>query len=379
MKILISGAGIGGLALAAFLRESDIECEIVEKCESWEHQGYLIGMWNNGRRILGKLRLAEKLDAEADRVRFYSIRDGKGRILRNYNLHEFYSNFGVALMLLPRAKLHEWLLSLVDTSQIRMGVTIERIEERSDSVTVTFSDGSAGVYTGVIGADGINSRVRELVFDKHIESYTGWRAWYAWIENRFNTPSTIVEYIEPKEFVIVMGCKGKTLAMFVAPADHKIWDKTEGRMEMLKCTFKDECLLVPEILQKLREGEIVPTDLADVRMRTWVSGRVALIGDAAHSFGAMAGFGASMALEDAYVLAGELMKIPRAETVPSALREYERRRKSRVENAQHLGERMRSWALVESPKKRAFINFLMPIIPERYFTADYFSLLREEI
>lgn len=379
MKILISGAGIGGLALAGFLRESGIEYDIVEKCKDWEHQGYLIGMWNNGRRMLGKLGLADKLDEAGERIRLYSVRDGSGRVLRDYNLHRFYGNFGIALTLIERKSLHEWLLSTVDQSKIRMGISVERIEEKKDSVVVTFSDGSTGEYDCLIGADGIHSQVRELVFGEHMESYMGWRAWYAWIDKKYSTPATVVEYIEPKEFVIIMECKGKTLAMFIAPADHQLWDKTEGRMEMLKCTFKDECLLVPEVLQHIRKGEIVPTDLADISMKKWVSGRVALLGDAAHSFGAMAGFGASMAMEDAYVFAGELMKVSGVENVPAALLEYQLKRKTRVGTAQHLGDRMRHWALVESPQRRALINLLMPFVPERYFTRDYFALLREEI
>ncbi len=379
MRILISGAGIGGLALAGFLRESGIECEIVEKCKDWEHQGYLMGMWGNGRRMLGKLGLAEKLDEAGERIRLYSIRDGAGRVLRDYNLHRFYENFGIALTLVERGDLHTWLLGTADASKVRMGVVIESMQEDAEEVSVSFSDGTKGNYDAVIGADGIHSKVRDLVFIEDLESYTGWRAWYAWIEERYSVPATVVEYIEPKEFVLVMRCKGKALAMFVAPADHRIWDKTEGRMEMLRCTFKDECLLVPEVLRQLREGEIQPSDLADVSMKRWVSNRTALLGDAAHSFGAMAGLGASMAMEDAYVLAGELMKAAHARRVPEALQEYQRRRKPRVDTARHLGERMRHWALVESPKKRALINLVMPFIPEYFFTADYFSLLQEEI
>ena len=59
MKILIVGAGIGGLALAAFLNDSNVEYEIVEKSSDWNHQGYSIGLWNNARHILSKLNLDE--------------------------------------------------------------------------------------------------------------------------------------------------------------------------------------------------------------------------------------------------------------------------------------------------------------------------------
>ena len=68
MKILIVGAGIGGLTLAAFLRDSNIEYDIVEKAPDWSHQGYSLSLWNNGRNILRKLDLAEKFDSCGTRI-----------------------------------------------------------------------------------------------------------------------------------------------------------------------------------------------------------------------------------------------------------------------------------------------------------------------
>lgn len=83
MKILIVGAGIGGLTLAGFLKDSSIEYDLIEKAPSIKGQGYSLCIWNNGRRILQKLGLGEEFDKAGCPVHYYCVRDGKGKLLRN--------------------------------------------------------------------------------------------------------------------------------------------------------------------------------------------------------------------------------------------------------------------------------------------------------
>ncbi|MDO8594444.1 MAG: FAD-dependent monooxygenase, partial [bacterium] len=184
--------------------------------------------------------------------------------------------------------------------------------------------------------------------------------------------------IEPGEFVGVFDVGQRTLAVLIAPATHAIWDDAKGRVERLKEMFRHEASLAG-FLGNLKDEDIIPTDLSHVRMHEWVKGRVALIGDSAHGFEPHAGLGASMAMEDGYVLAGELMKVSKTHPLEKALLNYQSLRKRRVEIARTLTNRMRAWAFIKSRLLRRIVNALIPLIPQSFFVNNYHKLLREEI
>lgn len=174
MKILIVGAGIAGLTLASFLKQSQIEYEIVEKKTNWDTEGFSLGLWNNGRHILAKLGLAEKFDKAGERIRYYRICDGKGNLLRIFNLSEFYTEYGLAYTHISRGLLHEWFLELVGKENIQLGYSIKSIHQNETCVDVEFESGDIKKYDLVVGGDGIHSQVRHLLFKDECESFDNW-------------------------------------------------------------------------------------------------------------------------------------------------------------------------------------------------------------
>jgi 2-polyprenyl-6-methoxyphenol hydroxylase-like FAD-dependent oxidoreductase len=379
MKILIIGAGIGGLSLAAFLNDSDIEYEIIEKSPNWNHQGYSLAIWNNGRHILAKLGLSDLFDKSGKRIQNYNIYDGKGNLLRSYNLKKFYSDYGLAMTLVGRKDIHDWLYSKIDITKVRMNEGVEFISQDSSSVTVTFNTGESRKYDLVIGADGIHSKTRSLIFKDYILSSTKWRVWWMWVDNKFKTGASVSEYLEPREFVSLFDSGEKTLAIVAAVDDHTIWESPDHMVEKLKKTFKDDTTVIPDLFDTLKNEEIVTTELNHVRLKNWIKGRVILLGDAAHGFEPHGGIGGSMALEDGYVLAGELIQVSKEYLLPLALKNYEKSRKRRVKIARKLTNKMRAWALIKSPILRKIVNLIIPYFPEKYFVKDYDALLKEEI
>ncbi len=380
MNVLIVGGGIAGVSLAAFLEECGIEYDIVEKAPDFKHQGFLIILWDNGRDILRKLRLDERFDALGSRVQKYSIRDGAGTVLRDYSLASLYSEFGGAITIIGRTELHALISSRVQASRIRMNSTITSLKEGGDKVAATFLDGSTKEYDVVVGADGVHSSIRNLLFQKDVESYTNWRAWYVWINNSFSIPSTAVEYLEANEFIVTFSAGHKTLATMIAPAAHTEWDTKEGRVERLKRTFKDESHIVPSALEAIPDADVLPTDIVNVEMRGFVTNRVALIGDAAHSFGPMAGLGTSMALEDAYVLAAELEKAHQGlQSHADALSAYEARRRPRVHIARSVSDKLWNMELTKSPLFMRLVKFFAPYTPDSLLLRDFRKLLKDEI
>ncbi|MBV9159042.1 MAG: FAD-dependent monooxygenase [Candidatus Kaiserbacteria bacterium] len=378
MRALIVGGGIGGLTLAAFLQNSNVEYDIIEKAPDWDHMGFLVSIWDSGRDILRKLGLAEEFDRLGCRADQYIIRDGKGRALLTIDLEELIVNYGSSVTIIERAALHNLLRSKVDQTRLRMSTTMQSAEQTNDKVAVTFSDGSRQEYDIVVGADGVHSQVRNLAFRDAAEEYENWRIWYTWIDNEFNEPGTVSEYVEPREFTIVCSARNKTTAWFFAPADHRVWDTVEGRAARLRELFKYETKLLPAV-EKLRDEDIMPTDLLRMKLKSWSNGRFVLLGDAAHILGPLAGMGSSMAMEDAYTLAGEIMRISTLYPMDTAFKNYERKRKHRVRYVEKMGREMHFGMLIKSRALRSIMNRLFPLTPRRYLFSNVNELLRNEI
>jgi 2-polyprenyl-6-methoxyphenol hydroxylase-like FAD-dependent oxidoreductase len=380
LKILIVGAGLGGLALAGFLDDCDVEYSIIEKCPEWCHEGFALGLWNNGRHILRKLGLAHWVDENEIAFQSVVICDGKGNRLRSYNLAHFYAEFGMAYSHIRRADLHQWLLGRVAHS-VRMGTSLISLHEHEDAVSVQLSDGTEERFDLVVGADGVHSTVRGCCFQKDLEWYTDWRAWYVWVDRAFARPRVVSQYVAPQECIAVFDEGDKALVVLIAKADHSIWDDAQRRVDRLKLLFKEEPALIPQCLSKAVSEDICPTDLIEISLRRWHTARVVLIGDAAHGFEPFGGLGGSMALEDAYVLAAELAKMSKVDRreLSGALDRYETIRKKRVQEARKLTRRMQCWATIESAFWRRVVNQLAPIVPESWITRGYFAFMRHEM
>ena len=380
LKVLIIGAGLGGLALANFLDDCEIEYTIIEKCSAWKNEGYCLGFWNNGRHMLRKLRLADRLDLTEVPFQSLLICDGKGTKLRSYNLGHFYSEFGMGYSHIRRADLHQWLLARV-ACPVRMDTSVTFIHEEQDGVTVRFSDGTEERFDLVVGADGVHSGVREMCFRKQVEYYINWRAFYTWVDRSCARPRVVSQYVAPHEFVAVFDEGDKALVVLVAKCDHALWDDPHQRAARLKLLFRDEPAIFPQVLDKALSDEIFPTDLIEVSLARWHTGRIVLLGDAAHGFEPFAGLGGSMALEDAYVLAAQLGRMSNGDgqELSAALDRYEALRKKRVRQARKITRRMQCWAAIESPLWRNIVNRVIPMVPESWITRGYFEFMRHEI
>ncbi len=381
MKVLIVGAGIGGLTLGAFLKEFDIDFDIIEKSTNWNRQGFTLGIWNNGRAILSKLGLADRFDLECERIKHFHIYNGQGTLLKKYDLNEFYVDYGTAYTHINRDKIHDWLLTKVGGENVRLGLTVDSVKNREGYVEVKLSNGETRNYDVVVGADGIHSQVRKLAFRKRdFEHYMEWRIWYAWINNKFKEKHSAIQFVEASEFISVFDDKDRTLCVMMTPMSHSLWDDEKGRIERIKNHFKHCSKLIPAIFEDLGDSDVTPTDICTVSMKRWHSGGVVLLGDAAHAIAPFAGLGASMAMEDAYVLAGELAKNEsREQTLEEAFSNYFSKRKRRLMEARMITWDMSWWAIVKSKFLRTATNILGPHIPEKLFTRDFHKLLSEEI
>ena len=365
MRILISGAGIAGLALAGFLKEQGIEPVLLEKAQAWSRVGYGIALWGNGIRILERLGLAEKFYATGERIEAWTLRDGQGKILKQADLH---LEDLPPLTAIHRADLHGVLLENVPQEWIRMETTLDRVQPGAEGVQVYLSDGSVEEYDLIVGADGVRSRLRSLAFNHwHLEN-TGTATWSFWIPDRITPPHGFTEaWMEGGKAFLVAPVSGRHMGSVAVPinADYDPLDHWNWLQNQVQA---DEWLL-PAVLDAVDDPDTVYHDQNyRVEAEQWYRDRMVLIGDAAHAMHPIVGMGASLALEDAYVLADELAQIG-AERIEQALERYSQRRQHRVATFQKQAELTWRVTFTQQSLFRLMRNFAVQYTPffEKFF------------
>jgi FAD-dependent urate hydroxylase len=190
MRVLIVGAGIGGLTLAALLRRWDIEPDVIDRAPSFDHAGYMLGLYPLGSRILHGLGA---FVAASEPMDYYAVANGKGEVINRYDLGVISERFG-PIRQLSRGELLGVLAASAGLPPVRMGVGIAAIEQHGGEVLARTSDGEARRYDLVVGADGIHSTVRRLVFGESAIFDTGWGGWVWWAGHALASHDTVTEY-----------------------------------------------------------------------------------------------------------------------------------------------------------------------------------------
>lgn len=248
-------------------------------------------------------RLKEDIsDSANDRDVSTSLRNAKGEVLKQADLH--LDNL-LPLTAIHRADLHRVLLENVPQEWIRMGTTLDRIQPGTEGIQVDLSDGSREEYDLVVGADGVRSQFRYLAFDNwHLEN-TGTATWSFWIPEQITLPPGFTEaWMEKGKAFLVAPLSGKHMGAIAVPIDAD-YDQ-QGHWIWLQNQVQSHEWLLPEVLEALDDPDAIYHDQNyRVEAAQWHRNRLVLIGDAAHAMHPTVGMGASLALEDAFVLAEE--------------------------------------------------------------------------
>jgi 2-polyprenyl-6-methoxyphenol hydroxylase-like FAD-dependent oxidoreductase len=368
MRVLIVGAGIAGMSLAAMLRLRGIESLLIERARPEEDAGYVIGLWPIGTRVLHGLNLYEEFVREALPMRTYRLCNGAGELIKEFSLERIAAEFGY-IGLLERQLLIRLLQSRVSPGSIRWGVTVETLAQSRDEVYVTLTDGTSHSCDLVVGSDGIHSRVRDLIEGPSPHWNTNWGLWGWWVDSAVAPERAATEYWAGGRFLGIYPALRRASVFAGAPLARLHRGEARGRSTRIHDLFAPLWRRIPQIFDALPDDNqpLYFWDLHDTRATQWTTDRVVLLGDSAAAFLPTAGIGASMALESSAVLADELSRSD-ARSVPLALQMFVQRRRARVLAAQEDSRRLAKLMFVKSAALAALRNQAM-----RLYSIDMFA------
>ncbi|HEX5280501.1 MAG TPA: FAD-binding domain [Micropepsaceae bacterium] len=335
--VLISGLGIAGPTLAFWLKAGGFEPTLIERSPRLRTGGYVIDFWGLGYDIAERMRLRNDVERIGYHVREMRVVDDRGRRVSGFDVDVFRDLTKGRYVTLRRSELSRLLFEAA-ASEVMFGNEIVSLEDREDGVCVQFKHGRARQFDLVVGADGLHSQVRRLVFGSQHQFEKNLGYAFAAFEVTGYRPRDEDVYVMYSRLGRSLGRftmrENRTLFLFVvATGTDALPETLDGQKELLLALYGDDKWECRNILDELKGTRELYFDRASqIRMPSWSRGRVALVGDAAFCVSLLAGQGSALAMTSAYVLAGELAKADGRHDV--AFREYEAFLRSYIETKQ---------------------------------------------
>jgi 6-hydroxynicotinate 3-monooxygenase len=341
LKLAIVGAGMGGLTLAAALRQRGIEARIYEQAKGFVRLGAGIQMSPNAMRVLRGIGLEPRIRATAFQPSSWTNRDwDSGKLTNELPLGaEAEEKYGAPYLLMHRGDLHEALVSRVPADQIALDRKLVDLDWGSGGVTLRFADGSKAEADAVVAADGIHSRVRHLWLGAETANTTGRVAY------RTTFPAAMLQgyaidqcckwWGPDRHIVIYYVTANRDEVYFVTSVPDpeftvESWSATGdlGQLRSAFAGFHEQVQRVVHACPSVHKWAIVDRD----PLPRWGEGPMVLLGDAAHPMTQYMAQGAATAMEDAVVLSRCIEAQPN--DVPAAFARFARARRERTARIQ---------------------------------------------
>ena len=366
MKVIIVGAGIGGLCSGIALKRMGFDVHIYEQVAEIRPVGAAISVWSNGVKCLNYLGLGEHIRALGGRMDGIAYMDGlSGEEMTGFSLDPLYQRVGQRAYPVARAALQNMLMDQFGREAIDLGVRVVGVADLGDGVDVDLSTGETVRAEFLIGSDGAHSLTRDYVTGGDFAlSYSGYVNWNSLVpmDPALAPVDRWTTYVGQGKRVSFMPIAGEQFYVFMdVPLPSGLPNDRDAYSATLKEHFAGWAAPVQALIGQLdleRTNRVEINDIAP--FETWVRGRVALLGDAAHRTSPDLGQGGCMAMEDAVVLSWCLA----AHDAPleDRLKSYEAQRVARCS------------ALVMGARKRSAVTH--GIDPQ--VTEDWYKSLRQE-
>ncbi|QDS68054.1 hypothetical protein FKW77_009762 [Venturia effusa] len=348
LKILVSGAGVAGPVLAHFLARAGAEVTIVERAASLRMGGQNVDIRGLGRKVLAKMGIHDAVQEKMTHEAGVAFVDGSNRHMAEFPVDT--SGGGKSMTAEIEIMRGDLAVILYDATkkdvEYQFDDSIETLDETNDKVRVKFQSGRTHDFDLVIGADGLGSSTRKLVFgDVPISSVNSWVSWFK-IPRQDHDTAWATWYNAPGRRMILLRPNTNEATEKVTRASMWVCEPSEKLRNYSKLSKEQQKILVHEIFHDAgggatrcleaidKDDEFTMQEIAQVKMDTWSKGRVALLGDAAFCPSPISGMGTTLALVGAYVLAGEISKAPH--DPKQAFSSYERIMRPMVTKGQKL-------------------------------------------
>jgi 2-polyprenyl-6-methoxyphenol hydroxylase-like FAD-dependent oxidoreductase len=378
MRIIINGVGIAGPTLAYWLRKSGHEVLLVEQAPRLRTGGYIIDFGLVGYDIAEKMGLIARLRESGYQVKETRFVDRQGRTSASILTDSLARLTHGRYVSLRRSDLAATIYGALDGAvETIFGDSVASIEEAAQGVRVGFDHAPSREADLVIGADGLHSRVRQLVFgpDAGVEVSLG-----------YHVAAFEVEGYRPRDELVYVGYgvpgrqvwrfsmrEDKTLFLLVfrdeyLPAESPA--NEQERKSVLAHVFAEVGWECPQILAAMaRVGNIYFDRASQIRLDRWTRGRTAVVGDAAACVSLLAGQGSILAMAEAYVLAGELRNCG---DYAAAFARYERRLMPILERKQKSAAKFASSFAPKTAFGITFRNWVTRLMRPLPFVMDFF-------
>ncbi|MFU8816916.1 MAG: FAD-dependent monooxygenase [Pseudomonadales bacterium] len=305
-RILIVGGGITGLTLARALTADEHEVTVVEQAPAWAPLGAGITLAGNAMAVLDRLGSGDAVRASGRRIAVGDVTDTTGRPLVSASLASRDDIPALAdFWALHRADLHRALEQAAADARLRLGTSIASLTDCGGAVEVAGNDGFEQSVDLVIGADGIRSSVRALLFGNvPAVRYAGYTCWRMVVPDRIGLDGSFEMWGRGQRIGLVPLIGERIYAFLVANAPpHGADPSGDQRLPALRERFRAFAGKGGELLATLDPGDpILRHDIEELALPVWCRGRVALAGDAAHAMTPNLGQGAAQGIEDAHAL-----------------------------------------------------------------------------
>jgi 2-polyprenyl-6-methoxyphenol hydroxylase-like FAD-dependent oxidoreductase len=355
--LVVAGAGIAGLGLAAALRRDGSDCLLLDERPELGSSGGAITLWPNALAALDAIGVGDDVRRAGTPVAAGTIRDPAGRVLRSLDGDRFRAALGEPMVAIRRGVLVELLHARVAPDSVRAGVAVRGYRREGDGVCV-LTDGEPLRAVALVGADGYRSAVARALEADLPERYAGYPAWRGVADLGGLAPEQF--WGRHREFGVVPLDAGSTY--WFAAAREPAGGSAADELAHLREVFADWPSPVRALLDATAPDAVTRNDVMDRGTpRRWADGPVVLLGDAAHAMRPHLGQGGAQALVDAVVLARCLREHPDA---AAAFAAYERARRRPALRVVRLS-RAAGFA-VSAP---TLLHHALQLVPERLLLA----------